>query len=375
MQDYVIVNENVQKIKGARVKSLIKKLTLDKINKLESMPIQGLSDEINALLNISNFKIIRKRLGKILSLEGKGAYIILPYKDSYILDVMSIDDYSAIGKEEIEIIGRSGKTYIYENCEYPIITKLYFDNNKPTLTRYIEVIDEKDNSRMVVTIEEDFVYDNIDFLPAKIFSNNAELVSDICEASVWDDLQRLEYFDNKLRAEWERTRTTPIYNSNFTDKDGKSETNAIDNGQGFIEDESFGAKLGQGMVMVPATAGTTILQQNIIFMEDDILKKLGMQRDTLNNGSNNHNLEIVMSNQYGLEKLLTQRDIRQSDYNDLFIKLYAMFNLGQAPTIELEISPIENAKLRLLDATVLEAETKAANLRNQNDAQVAQEEE
>lgn len=43
----------------------------------------------------------------------------------------------------------------------------------------------------------------------------------------------------------------------------------------------------------------------------DIQKKTGMQPDTINSGSNQHNLEIITANEFGTEILLRKIAIRE----------------------------------------------------------------
>lgn len=63
--------------------------------------------------------------------------------------------------------------------------------------------------------------------------------------------------------------------------------------------------------MIPASLGTQVLQSQILFLEDDIKNKLGMNKETIGSGSNNHVFEVMLANQYGAEKLERQRLHRQ----------------------------------------------------------------
>ncbi len=347
------------KIRGNRARSLIKKKIRNQINKLEAKPFDIQSQKITEVLHNSDIVRLRRKLGAILSMEGKAALVILPFKNTYIVDVIKVSDYVAIGKMEQRVTGFSGAVYIHDGVDYPIFSEYsYNEEGQPILRRYIEIEDEGQ-----FVIQEDVVFNGLAFLPVEVFFNNEDRLGDVAYAEVEDDLVRLDYFDQKLKAEWERTRTLIQYNTNFTDNDPKQHTEEIDNGKGYIEEDSFNAKLGNGTNVIPAGAGTTVLQQQILFLEDDIKNKLGIRRDTT--GSNNrHNLEVVIDEQEALETLMAEKTMRESHWNQFVNKLGAL--LGEAEeTIEIEISDIEQAKLDLLAAQVAEAQMKSQNVASQ----------
>ncbi len=130
-------------------------------------------------------------------------------------------------------------------------------------------------------------------------------------------------------------------------------------------EDSYNAKMGAGTQLIPATNGTAVLQNQILFLENDIYKKLGIKRDSTDTGTNKHNLEMVMSEQYALETLLYQKEIREEHYNQYFAKLAVILGVDKPEPVELVISPIEQAKLDLLASTVLEAQMKAQNIASQ----------
>lgn len=357
-----ILNKWKKEFKGHRALSLIEQNAEIKSNKLESVPFNITDSSVQTVLENSEFETVRAKLGHILSIYGESLMIVLPYKNTFIVDALQVTNYEKIGKFNIVLEGYSGACHIHDGNEYMITTKLYFKDGKPTLTRYW--INEEDE---YISYGEDYVFENMDTLPGELFKNNFKHESDVDFARVRSALMVLDYHDSKLKAEWERTRTLPIYNENFTDNDPVAYTKAIDNGQGFLNEDGFGAKMGAGTQMMPATAGTAVLQSQIVFLEDDIKAKLGMSRDTVNSGSNNHNLEVIMANEFGTESLLQRKKIRELHWNSFFAKLAQVLNVSEF-TVEVILSEIEGAKIKLLEATVMEAQVKAQNISAQDNA-------
>lgn len=356
----ITFNNEETELKGSRVHSIIKQNINDKVNKLEVVPFQLTNPAIQTALDNSNAAVLRKKVGRILAEEGDAAVFILPFQNTFILDAMHVESFSQVGKYNMEVTGRSGKNFIYQGQEYPIFTKYSYQNKQVTLSRYIELVNS-DKSTSMIEVEKNITFSWLKELPVEIFLNNEERKSDIEYAGVVSDLIRLDYFDQEMRPEWERTRTLPIYNTNFTDVNPAQATAELDKGRGYLSDDGINSKLGSGQSIQPASGGTAVLQAQIIFLEDDIYKKLGLQRDTLNNGSNNHNLEVITSNQYGLELLLAQKALREQNWNSVIGKLADALKTPREQ-VTLAISPIEQAKLDLLASTVLEAQAKAANL-------------
>ena len=357
-----MLNENfIKQFKGKRALSLIKQNALDKVNKLETIPFEINDEKIQKVIEASDFEHIREKLGLSLSLLGKGSLVVLPYRNSYIIEFLEVTSYSKIGSHLISLCGTSGMSITIDGASLPVYTEIALDGGTPKLRRYYIFKEER------VEYGEEYIYEMND-IPAQLFLNNHEKESDVEYHNVVPALVRLDEHDKLLMAELNRTRTTPVFNEAFTDMDPASETEKIDSGEKpYRKEDSFNNKYGQGFEMIPATLGTSILQQQIIFLEDDIKAKLGIARDTVNSGSNQHNLEIVMSNQYGTETLLKQQKIREKNWNIFFDKLASLLKAAK-PNIKLKLSLIEDSKLQLLEATILEAQIKAKNISSQGNS-------
>lgn len=345
-----------------RSDSLLKQNAIDKTQKLETIEFNINNETIQNIMENSEFPIVRQKLGALTHLKGSAILMLLPFRNTYIIDALQTVSYRKVGKFIIEMTGWSGAMQEYNGEDYNLYTKLWFnENNKVELARYI--IDE-DNQEII--IGEKFIYKGLTELPGQLFFNNNEMESDIDFFDLCSAIENLDYYDAKLRSEWERTRTMPYFNTTLTDNDPKQTTNDIDDGKGFIKEDGFNAKYGAGTTMLPATAGTTILQQQIVFLEDDIKAKLGMHRDTVNSGSNQHHMELMMADEYAMTMIDKLKVIRQSQWNLFFDKIAKA--LGQEINLpQVSLSEIEQAKRDLLKSVVLEAQVKAQNISSQGD--------
>lgn len=162
---------------------------------LESTPFKNV-DQFKEIFKRSGIENVRLTLGKLLSAQGKAALIILPVNNTYILDVMQVTSYSRIGSVDIMIEGTTGYNIQHDGTNYLLYTKYELTpENTTRISRYIKT----DKNGMVQVYEDKFIEGNM--LMAKLFTNNDELLSDIEDAGVYPDMQRLDYHDGKLRAE------------------------------------------------------------------------------------------------------------------------------------------------------------------------------
>lgn len=192
-------NEQNKKLTGGRVKSLIMNKANDVTNKLESFPFNLTDQTIIESLENSDFKRLRRKMGKLLSVKGKAAMYAIPHKGMYITDVMEVTNYSTIGKLEVCVEGTNGSVVVRNGVTYPVHSSLKFIDNKPTISTYVEYLDAE-GMTMREDLSEPYVYPG-DRLPVEVFLNNEEGISDIEYAGVVEDLQRLNYFDGKQQSE------------------------------------------------------------------------------------------------------------------------------------------------------------------------------
>lgn len=348
-------NYKNKKYKGSRVLSLKKQNTNNKINKLESVPFDITNSVIQDTLDISDFQRKRRKLGRYLSEKGDAAMFIFPHMDMMMIGVLKDIRYSIVGKMEMWVEGTTEATYTYDDVDLPIITRIFYnDQNKPTLSRYVVL---EDNEKFV--IEEDYVYENMVRLPVEVFYNNEEKQDDITYAGVWEDLDRLDYLDSELRSEFELQRNLTSFNTNFTDNDPRKENDALRDGKGFMEETSWNAKLREGTGIIPSNGSILLHKQLVNDLENDIRNRLGLKlMEGQEKGTNKHNLEMVTKEEFALEQLLMEQSMREIHWQQFFNKLADVLNQERI-NIKLNISPLQQAKLDILEATVASEMAKA----------------
>ncbi len=349
-----------------RATSIIKLKARSMVNVLESVPFDLNGEKTKKILSDSGFNKVRRKLGSGLSYKGEYAVGVLPINDSYVIDTFEVVNYTMVGQVELVVEVQSGSSHIVNGVAYPIYTKYYYVNNKPALTRYIKLptIDGGEDFE-IQEIGEVFFFD-CQRIPVEVFSNNEDDESDIEYAKVAKALEELSYLDSKKIAEWNRTRTTPYYNENFTspDLDPSVDTEQVDSGaKTYIVDESYESKVNPGKQMLPATQGTVVLQQHILFIEDDIYKKLSLKRDAIG-GNNKHGLEIVLQDENMVNELLALKQIREDHWNSFFSKLGELTK-EENENVELKLSALAQSKIDYLNATIAAEQAKSDNKQQQ----------
>lgn len=359
-----IFNEQRLEGEGTRAFSLLEQNAEMKVNKLESVPFEITNKTILTLLDNSEFDIIREKVGYSLSMRGKTAVAILPHQTGYILQQMEVSNYSKVGKFITEISLNSGTEYTDDDGKSRILfTKYYFDDDGiPTLTRYfVNDIQEE------VEVGEEFKFTDMTLLPVEMFINNHKVKSDKEAADIQKPLNDLNYFDGQLREEFEMSRAKNAYNTNFTDADPNEADRDMRSGRKkAVVENSFDSKYGNGQTIIPANSGALLIEAMISIVETDIKTKLGMPVDTVNSGSNQHNLEMLMSNEFGLENLLKSQKLRERQWQSLF-NLITILLKTEPVKVKLELSALEKAKMDMLEATVESEKAKAKNQNSQTE--------
>lgn len=346
-----------KKFKRLRSHSIINRKAEDMINKLESVPFN--LPELKNILSASKITTLRRKVGRTLSIEGSVAVCIVPHKGSYILAPARVKAYNEIANVVYYFSGETFNTRTINGTDYPILIeyKQLEENGSISYSLYFEVDGEKKIIDEVVL--------SLNYAPVKIFKNNEDSKPDIEYFGVVDLLKRLNQLDNELQAEWNRTRTMPTFSETFGDDDGEVTTKLIDSGKKkHIVSDGFNEKYGNGMALLPATNGAITLQNLILIEEDNIYRQLGIARDTINSGSNQHSLELFMANEVGYQALDAIRILREEQWQELFNKLTTLLGMEQV-TIKLELTPMEASKREILQSTILQAKMKANNTASQ----------
>lgn len=344
--------------------SIIKLKARTMINALESKPFNFENEKIQNILDDSNTYTVRRKLSSLLTHEGKAAVGIVPGGKSYLLVVYKVLNFNLEGNIEKMIEGETESTYYYEGRDYPIIAKWYFKDNTPILERYIKI--PKDENEIIVPIGNPHVFKSINYLPIELFINNEDMEGDAKYAEVDLAIKRIDDLDGSFMEEWNISRALPYVNSTFNVK-GEREMEDIKSGtKRTIVDKGYNAQYGSSMQIIPANQSTSILLANILTMEDDIYKKLGLKRDTQQTGTNKHGLEIALTDEFMLSDLFTVRSMREKHYQTLIDKLAKL--IGEtSPKVNLELSDLVTARLEFLKASIAAENAKSQNITSQPD--------
>lgn len=327
-------------------KSLTKVIAQDSANKLDSNDqlINGqelksfFPDEIKQVLHKSKWKRLRKRIGKKLSLCGKVGVQIDLLNGTPFISIGELVNYTEVAGTMVEVIMMASGSYTVDGVDYQEYERIYLENG---LVRKMNgyFIDEE---WVLSTNTEITAFPSyITKIPVQIFWNNEDAVSDIENTDMRSALEELDDFSNRMERLQTLSELGLIFNRNMTGKSGADILKSFKD-KGFTEVNGMDAQLGSGIDAKGAVGYTLELAQLTDWLEDKILKYTFTTRDTIASGSNKHNAEVGMFNQFAIEYLLDKKEIREEDYKEFYLKL-AMFYPGMElniDTVELKISDI-----------------------------------
>ena len=345
---------NKRFVPGSRVQSIIRKVANDRANKIESVPFSA-SGMIKEVLDNSDEIKLRLRLGRELSMNGSRAVGMIEVGGHKILDIFSVIEHTKIGKFEKKVTGYNGTNVVIDDVEVPVYYTFEQKTDSAVVTSWYEIEQGEEIKKVV---ESTKVYPKAQ-IPVEVFYANATEETDVQYAGIVGDLKRLDELDSEFIEQWNISKSMPFYNESFTDNDPVVETSEIKKGRGYMRENSMSSNLGAGTQLIPANAGTTVLQANILFLEDDIYKKLFLKRD-ITGGNNKHTLEVLTSDEATLEYFTAIHKMRENSWNHLFEKMSSV--LGETFTpITMEMSMVESAKWEWFNAQIEGEKAKTQN--------------
>lgn len=337
--------------------TIVEHIAQDTSNKLESVPFNlSAYEKTNKLwLRSGGFKL-RSKLAKKLSREGKAAIYYIDTKDvnTSILDLFTVVNTRRVGMMITKISISNDSSIMYEGESCPIWTEIELVQGKWESKTKFEWIEETEGDNLEIVHLQHGETITSDYKPFSFFSNNEEEIGDVDNAKVRNLLKEITYYSNKLGVSVEYGKNLYVNNENFSDKNAQEVMDNIEKGDSVIDESSFDSKLAGALQSISSGMGfSQALTALIDYCEDKILKYSGTIRDTINSGSNSHNLEIALANQFAFEYMMKKLIIRQQDYNDLFNTLNQI--TGESVVVTVELSQLESAKLRLLEADIAKA--------------------
>ncbi len=326
-------------------------ISQDSTNKLDSREqlIDGVElnnyQPFKEVFHRSRWRRLRKRLGKLLSLQGKAAVSIEIVDDIPYLELNQVHSYRMIGNRLLEFWGTTDIMHEYDNNLYPVYTKWYFKEGGV----YKEYTYKTKDSGWLLYADPIHLKD-IDYIPVGMFFNNEDGLSDIDNTAMWDAINTLNYHTNEITKEWDMSKTTFAVNAMYNPSYGvkNMEDEKADNRM--IISKSPDGQLQSAIApLIGGTQNMLYSQSNINFVEDKILKYTFTVRDSTATGTNKQTSEIAQFNAVALEYLVDKREIREEDYKHFYNVLSKFLGLDKVEKVEILVSElvenlIENSK-------------------------------
>lgn len=328
--------------------SLVEFIAQDSTNKLDSREqlIDGkemkdaLPAEMIGVLKNSKWKRLRKRLGKELSRTGQAAVVIDLIENTPFISLGKLIDFTRIAGKLVEVRLYTGDVMVVEGAEgeveHPIEERWFIEDGAIKKMYGIIIDNEWITEGEVITLPA-----NITRIPVKIFDNNEESKSDVDNTKMLGAIRQMNDFQNKIGETYELTQFGLLVNRNMTG--GKTGPQIIKEykEKRTIEINGADAQLGTGISPIGAPGYVAELTLLIDWLEDKVMKFTFTTRDTTQSGTNKHNAEIGMFNQFAIEYLIDKKEIREEDYADFYSILGLFFGIDLSQSVvELQISEV-----------------------------------
>lgn len=366
------VQQEVAELTSNKRLQIEQRKAADMVNNLESSKFS--SEKLGSwkkTFDLSNELEVRSHLGNLISSKGKAGLILLPCNifgdQEYILKSIELTNWTIVGNKTLYLSGILNNKYNHNGMLLPLFVEVKMNENNDCQVSTSVKIPAKEGETAVKETLMEYIYPNSNrVFIGHVFKNNWDLKSDI-EYYVADcDIFKLEQLDKEVVAEFRRSRSSYTFNYNFTDNDGTNTVREIDSGKRMaLEEQSEDGKYGVGTNIIPGTAASQILIGNVLLLEMEIYKKLGLEIDQSSSGSNQHNLQVVLANKFGSENLILQRQLRNEDWVQFFKNCSTLIPVQdlEAEDVDTGLGFVETAKHDLLRAQI---EGELAKVNNNN---------
>lgn len=322
-------------------------------------------EKVQEILKRSNWKILKKNLGKNLSLTGKQFVVVEKFEDKFYIDFIVPWNYEILGDEIIIFEGLTGKNYRNKNdisCQ-EIIKYRKNENGKVTYQFGYYDFDKNSDTVKFIPVKKQIVT-SWTIIPVVIFKNNADSTSDVNNGNCAGIVETLNYISNILVSEVRDSKTFVAINSNLGKKLDERKIKEAQK-EGVIKLPSPDSVMGQ--VIVPIQFSAVQIQQNLITvskLQDDLLKFTFSFRDTYETGTNKHNAEVAISNQAAIEYLDFKREIRENDWSKVFqiILMVLKKDYKTKPKVKISLSEISENQIKATDTALVSKMQTESNL-------------
>ncbi len=318
-------------------------------------------------MELSGFENVRAKLGKLISLHGKGALGLIDYADTWIAVPMEVVYYSMLGTVEMKVYCRTTENYQWGNESKIIYAEYSWKSvNHPIMRRVISNEPDKDftpkNMTALGTGEVNFP--PMRTLPVKVFTNNYDLTSDSIEFGVNHLLKEYDRLSSDFMAQYNKSKNLLYNNRTYTSNDGETLNEDIKDGLDVIEDFTTNSKAGGGSQIVSQSAGSVLNMAALGNLENAIIQYFGLSTNDMNQsssgGAQKHSLEIVLKDQFSIDIVLRKQLVRESEWNLFFEKWCLLLSTGIVK-VKLKLNRLTQAKLDYMDAAINQMGQKPVN--------------
>lgn len=360
---------------------LITKIANERKNHLETMPLFGDSQypesqtKTKEILKNSGFTKLRRALGLKLFYDGSAYMAEVPYNGSYILDLWTVVDHNQIGNILTEIECMTSTMIVVNDVEVPLQATIKYDSSKgATLTYWYTATTLDENGEEVLG---NFQYSDVHTyrtpegkpvskIPGWIFKANEKGLPELTYANILPLQEYLKWAGQEIPEEGMKTKTWFSLNSNFTDQTVEQHEELLRSGKSTLTSESFNQKLQEGLgIIITGSQATTFSQLQFTFLEDKFKEYIGALRDTTGTSAQKNDLQVSSLNAFATDTLLSMKALRQEDYERFFEGLSELTG-EEVPTLEVKLSPTEQAKMDMLDAKIAQLKAQAEKTKNSN---------
>lgn len=321
---------------GETITSFIAQDSANKLDSREQEIVGTITDTMQKALDNSKFKRLRKQLGKYLSLSGYAALSVDIINGEPFISVSEKPVFKEVAGKLIEVVLSTANKVVIDNTSYDLYERYFLSNGRVIKENGIST----DKDGWVVQGEQIILPANITRIPVKIFANNEDLLSDIDNVRMGTAIKQLSKMYERLPNTMELSQIGLLVNRNMSG--GKSAKDILKEYRdtGTIEVNGMDSQLGAGIQPIGSMGYSIELIAVIDWLEDKIFKFTFTTRDTTSSGTNKHNAEIGMFNQFAIEYLIDKKEIREEDYADFYSILSMMSGTPTQYTVTLKISEV-----------------------------------
>lgn len=335
--------------------NIAKYMAGDSSNKIESQKWLGLDNSRNSklkdLLYRSDFITERISAGEDNAMIGKIVPVLLILNGKWVIEHFILTSANII-KNKI-ILNEGDSVTAIRTPKYDVFGSVIDDsltyNWKKKDGRVILTVNEviKKNGKEMKEVVSSMVYPGkVSSFPGSPIRNNSKGVPDWIR--VVDILIEVNALSNDLGPEWEMIKTQFNNMASFgKGVKGTSEEQAIINGRRIKDVFSTNSKFAAQLQAVMSGSQTTsLLIQQIAYLEDRALKYAFQGRDMDSSGNNKHNMQVGLFNQAHGEYTMIKIEQRQRDYMWFFKEIVEPITGIKAPSkIEIQNSIFEQGKI------------------------------